>query len=173
MSAFSFAVEYVLEREGGLEDNPHDKGGVTNFGISLRFYKTLYPEAIEDDIKNLPKEQAIEIYKKHFWENSRITEINCQAISNMCFDMHVNMGLAVSSKILQRALCCVAGNANWLLDDGILGDNTISLTNKLRDIDLLVIALRSERAGYYRDIATREPSQREFLEGWLNRAYGM
>ncbi len=173
MSAFSFAVDYVLGNEGGLVDNAHDEGGITNFGISLRFYKTIYPEAIADDIKNLTLQKAAEIYRTHFWDISRIQEINSQVIADYLFDMHVNMGLAAATKILQRSLCAVAGNANWSLDDGILGDNTLTLTNNLQRFDLLVIALRSERAAYYRDIVIRDPSQKVFLEGWLNRAYGM
>ena len=173
MSAFSFAVDYVLGHEGGLVDNPHDEGGITNFGISFRFYKSIYPDSIPDDIKNLTKDQAIEFYKKDFWDKSRIQEINHQVIADYLFDMHVSMGLAAATKILQRSLCAVSGNANWSLDDGILGDNTISLTNNLFRFDLLVIALRSERAAYYRDIVIRDPSQKVFLEGWLNRAYGM
>lgn len=173
MSAFSFAVDLVLQNEGGLSDNPHDQGGITNFGISFRFYKTIYPDAIPDDIKNLTREQAIEIYKTQFWDNSRFAEVNCQIVSNLCFDMHVNMGLAAATKILQRSLCSVSGNANSLLDDGIFGDNTLHATNNLQEYDLLVVALRSERAGYYRDIVTKDPSQKAFLEGWLNRAYGM
>ncbi len=173
MSAFSFAVDFVLKNEGGLVEDAHDEGGITNFGISFRFYKTIYPDAIADDIKNLSREQAVEIYKTHFWDHSRFAEINSQIIADLCFDMHVNMGLAAATKILQRSLCCVAGNANWILDDGIFGNQTLTSTNNLQSIDLLVIALRSERAGYYRDIVLQNPSQKVFLEGWLNRAYGM
>ena len=173
MSAFAFAVNYLLQNEGGLVDNPHDEGGITNFGISYRYYKTIYPDAIPDDIRNITIYQAKEFYKKMFWDHSRWQEITCQVTANLVFDMHVSMGMAAATKILQRGLCCVAGNANWLLDDGIFGDNTLRMINALKDIDLLSIALRSERAGYYRDIVVKDPSQKIFLEGWLNRAYGM
>ncbi len=173
MSAFSFAVDYMLMNEGGLIENAHDEGGITNFGISLRFYKTVLPQAIAEDIKSLNIDQAKEIYKKYFWEESRWPEINCQVTANMVFDMHVNMGLAAATKILQRALCSVAGNSIWCLDDAIFGDNTLYLINHLRELDLFVIAIRSERAAYYREIVIRDPSQKMFLDGWLNRAYGM
>jgi lysozyme family protein len=173
MSAFSFAVDYMLRNEGGLVDNEHDTGGITNFGISLRFYKTIYPDAVPDDIRNLSLDQAKEFYRKIFWDESRWKEINCQVTANLVFDMHVNMGMAAATKILQRALCSVVGNVNYCLDDGIFGDNTLAIVNHIQEIDFLVIALRSERAAYYREIIIRDPSQKIFLDGWLNRAYGM
>jgi hypothetical protein len=32
-------------------------------------------------------------------------------------------------------------------------------------------ALRSELAGYYRLLATRQPRDQAFIKGWLTRAY--
>ena len=45
MVSFDTAVEFVLKNEGGLVENENDAGGITNFGISLRFLKSL------DDVK--------------------------------------------------------------------------------------------------------------------------
>ena len=50
-------ISKVLEHEGGYVNDPKDLGGETNFGITKRWYPDL-------DIKNLTKEDAIEIYKK-------------------------------------------------------------------------------------------------------------
>ena len=38
---FIKAIQYVLEHEGLLNDVKNDKGGITNYGISLSFLKTL------------------------------------------------------------------------------------------------------------------------------------
>ena len=50
-------IEKVLKHEGGYVNDPTDLGGETNFGITKRFYPDV-------DIKNLTKEQAVEIYKR-------------------------------------------------------------------------------------------------------------
>jgi len=170
MAAFSFAVSQLLEQEGELVDDPYDEGGITNFGISFRFYKSIIPNATPEDIRVLTRQDAIEIYQKHFWNESRWAEINSQLIANKAFDMHVNMGLAPAIKIIQRAIFSIYGEYHKILDDGIFGDQTLSFVNST-PTELLTIAIRSERAGYYREIALRNPTQQAHLEGWLSRAY--
>lgn len=61
---FETAIEFTLDWEDGYVDHPEDKGGPTKFGIS----QTAYPHL---DIKNLTKEQAIEIYYEDYWLKSR------------------------------------------------------------------------------------------------------
>ena len=58
---FPDAVERVLAREGGYSDNPADRGGRTNFGISSGAYPDL-------DVSKLTREQAKEIYKRDYWQ---------------------------------------------------------------------------------------------------------
>jgi hypothetical protein len=54
---FNQAIENVLKNEGGYVNDPYDPGGETIFGISKRIYPHL-------DIKNITRNQAIDIYKK-------------------------------------------------------------------------------------------------------------
>ena len=170
MSEFEPAVKELLEQEGGLIDNATDPGQITNWGVSYRFYKSIFPEAMSDDIKNLTKLQAIDIYKKYFWDECKFSLFNSQIIANMAFDMFVNMGLAPSVKILQRASRAVMANKDAIADDGVLGEQTLNLLNNLSVIDLS-IAIRAERAGYYREIVLHNSVLKPNLEGWLNRAY--
>ena len=57
---FRKAIEVILKYEGGYVNDPNDLGSETNFGISKRSYPNV-------DIKNLTKEQAIEIYHRDWW----------------------------------------------------------------------------------------------------------
>lgn len=50
-------ISTLLELEGGYGYNPNDKGGETKYGITKKSYPHL-------DIKNLTKEDAVEIYKR-------------------------------------------------------------------------------------------------------------
>ena len=63
---FDIALDFVLEHEGGLVDDPNDPGGLTNMGISIRFGREI--GLIEDDIREMTKEYASQIYEVHFWQ---------------------------------------------------------------------------------------------------------
>jgi len=43
--------------------------------------------------------------------------------------------------------------------------------NALKNPDSLQKELVKNRAGFYNDIVKRDPSQSQFLKGWLSRAY--
>ena len=52
-----------------------------------------------------------------------------------------------------------------------LGLKTIARLNSL-DYRIVYNALLEARGEYYRDLVEREPNQRCFLNGWLNRVRG-
>lgn len=175
MALFEPAIEIVLRHEGGFVDHPADPGGATNWGISLRF---LVREGIDldldadgdldaDDIRLMPRETAIKIYRERIWDRFGYAQIAGQELATKVFDLAVNMGAAQSHKCLQRA-CWAAGAA--IDDDGILGPVTLAAANKLPPAAVLA-ALRSEAAGFYRLLAATRPSLAVFLTGWLRRAY--
>ena len=62
MSAFDYALDFVLREEGGYTNNPNDPGGETNYGICKRNYPNL-------DIKGLTRAQAIAIYRRDYWRD--------------------------------------------------------------------------------------------------------
>lgn len=181
MSQFEPAVEYVLLREKGIEEQANDPGGVTKYGISFRFLKSVSPECLRlygipiyistDTIRDLTIEQAKALYKGEFWNHAPFERINNQLIANYLFDTCINMGIAPGVKCLQRALWAVRSNRAILVDDGILGEETLKQVNCIDSV-LLLAALRSERGGEYRLIADRKPEEgKQDLDGWLNRSY--
>ena len=158
MGDFSRALAFVLKNEGGYSNDASDAGGETKFGISKRNYPDL-------DIANLTEEQAAAIYGGDFWAPYASFP---DRVATKVFDMAVNMGHKQAVTILQRALrCCGALNVK---DDGILGPVTKSAV-QIANQDLLIVALRSESAGFYRLLAAQNPSQQKFLNGWLKRSY--
>lgn len=179
MSDFESAINYVLRNEGGLVDNSHDNGKVTHHGISLRFLKNLsdeelkrvgiFEEPIPQTIRDLTMEQAKKLYKIHFWDVAPFARILNQEHCNYIFDMAVSMGVNPAIKCVQRA-CWAVLKKRDLMDDGILGDKTLDAINK-RCGFLVMPAMRSERAGYYRLVVANSQDEKEFIHGWLNRAY--
>lgn len=157
---FERAVTRVIENEGGYVDDPYDNGGETKYGISKRSYPNL-------DIRNLTLEGAKFIYYRDFWEPQSYKDFDSIELAEKVFDLAVNMGSKKANELLQRALRAVG---NPVKEDGIIGKVTLAAVNASNEGALLA-ALRSEAAGYYRSIVTKNVSQNKFINGWLNRAY--
>ena len=158
---FEAIIGQTLAHEGEYSNNTNDAGGETKYGISKKSYPNV-------DIKNLSLEQAKTIYKRDFWDNQGYSQIEDIALASKVFDLGVNMGTKNAVILLQRAL--KANGFKNLIDDGIFGESTkFALSNS--DPKRVLIALRSEAAGYYRRLVASNSSQSVFLKGWLNRAY--
>jgi len=124
------AIRNVIGREGGLVDNPADRGGLTKYGISQSAYPKL-------DIASLTADQAAAIYKRDFWDAIKADQLD-PAIREMAFDAAVNQGV------------------NW----------TKTALEQAKNDPNVFLQLREQR---YRQIAAANPSQQQFLAGWLNR----
>lgn len=181
MGDFNKAVDFVLENEKGLSENPNDAGGITNFGISLRFLRELPSENLrrygifeitmsDQTIRDLTRDQAKFIYRGEFWEVAPFEKIKSQRVCDYVFDMACNCGVAQSIKIIQRSLWAVFFNRDVVKDDGILGEQTLTRLNFLSDNEILPVLI-ANRASYYRLLAEIRPKDKENLNGWLNRCY--
>lgn len=114
------------------------------------------------------KEDAKKIYYCDYWLKGRCDEIKNEVIAAKFFDLVVNVGIKTATRLIQRALRSVD---SYVIEDGILGQKTLGAINELIRPSLLLVALKSEAAGYYRTLATSNKSQEKFLAEWLNRAY--
>lgn len=170
---WEYAVRIVLEHEGGLSDNKRDPGGITKWGISLRFLRAAGLDINNDgvinreDIIGISKPIAKDIYKKHWWNRYKYNDIKGLMPATKVFDLSVNMGASQAHKILQISI-------NRALDksirvDGILGPITLSLTNDISPNELMN-ELRLNAAHFYKQLAADKPALKVFEKGWLNRA---
>ena len=174
---FEQSFAELVRLEGGYNDIAEDRGGATNYGISLRFLKLL-PEIEGDidknghvdkeDIKAIDEEDAKKIYFKHFWEHYKIDSFP-QHIQKRLFHTYVNMRGKTVNRILQRAIR--SASTVPIADDGVLGEETKKAMDMCRP-EALEAAFKSEQAALYRLIVAKDDSQKIFLKGWLNRAYG-
>ncbi len=159
---FRYAVEMVLQHEGGYVNDPSDPGGETKYGISKRSYPHL-------DIANLTREEAIAIYRRDWWERCRIGEIEDVTIASKVLDLFVNVGPIQGATIVQRALHA-CGRRDVEID-GIMGSQTLAAINSVRPRSALLAAIKAEAAAYYRFLVERRPELRRFEQGWITRAY--
>ncbi len=176
---FSICLRALLAAEGGFNDIPQDRGGATNFGISLRFLRAeaainpqvrgLFPAGAIDieDIRNLTVEQAARIYLWCFWIPAKCDALP-PLVDGALFDQVVNTELRTGARMLQRAVNA-AGFLPALIEDGAIGRQTVAAANRVYVPDL-VAAFRRIAADRYRGIVVARPSQSVFLNGWLARA---
>lgn len=186
---FDRAVARLLKTEGGFVDHKNDKGGTTNFGISLRF---LIAEGKIDanrdgfadfdldmdgdidgaDIRRLTRDHAIALYRRCFWD-----DIGCDQfpapLGEILFDQAVNGGRKAAIRLLQQAVNFVVPGA--VTADGSYGPRTDKawrsvVANNRIGVSGLIDAYRDVTKARYRAIVAADPSQRVFLKGWLRRA---
>lgn len=173
---FEKAVEFVLDHEGGLVDSPEDSGGITNYGISLEFMKAyaidLTGEGIvdEQDIKNITKEQAVDIYRRYFWEKYSYNKIDNPVIATKALDMSVNIGPKLANTLLQSSYKHHVDHE--LVVDGIIGSKTLAVINQddLPVHDILA-TLRRLCVEFYVQLVVKNPKELPFLRGWVRRAF--
>lgn len=160
MATFEEAIGPLLAHEGGFTDDPVDVGGATAWGISTRWLKSV---GLDIDVRTLTREQAVELYRKHFWA---YTAIDSQQVANKVFDMAVNLGIQTAHRLLQEALNRLG---KGLAVDGILGMMTLKAVNSV-PVGELLRELRAAQAIRYVRIVLANPTQTKFITGWIRRA---
>ena len=155
LTTFEEIIEKVLEHEGGYVNDPNDRGGETNFGITKKFYPDV-------DIKNLTKEQAKHIYHTDYWRWGKCDEIPSR-LRHIYFDMLVNFGKRGAVKVLQRA--ANAKNKDKIDVDGGLGPATFKAIQNLE-----LERVRAYRVLRFANLVIKKPEQERFWFGWFRRA---
>ena len=167
------ALNFILEREGGLVNNPKDPGGITNHGISFRFLKQLHPELADidgdgdvdaDDIRALSQDDARTLYKAEFWDGLKLDLLPWR-LAIFTMDTAVNMGKSRAVKIVQAAL---RGQGRIVVVDGLMGPATRAAIENV-DLDILLRNVIAQRAWSYLSLCRRNAQLKAFLFGWLSR----
>jgi len=162
MADFWKAMYYVLDWEGGYSNDPADRGGATNYGITqstLTRYINTHPGArVPDRVERIGIKDAEEIYKADYW---KFDKIESQSIATKLFDISINMGYRTAIKMVQSII--------GLDVDGVLGPITAAAINAKDPADLMLDLVNS-CVNRYLSILAGDPSQEKFRRGWLRRA---
>ena len=170
---FQYSVGIVLEHEGGLSNDKRDPGGITKWGISLRYLRVIGLDINHDgsinseDILAIDHQKATAIYREYWWDKYGYNQLKSIDVASKVFDLAVNMGANTAHKLLQISI-------NRLQDtpikvDGFLGSNTL-LSANLFTGSVLRQELRECAEHHYLQIIADNPSLFCFKNGWLNRA---
>jgi lysozyme family protein len=159
---FMKCIEVVLKHEGGFQNNPNDSGNWvggyktgklvgTKYGIAAKFFP-------DEDIPNLTKERARQLYWEHYWLPMHLEGICRHASILEIFDFGVNAGKGRAIRTAQQ-LCDAT-------KDGICGPITREAINNYEGD--FVKDYKHTRRVYYEYIASKRDNK-VFLRGWLRR----
>ncbi|QHH99244.1 glycoside hydrolase family 108 protein [Acinetobacter dispersus] len=166
----------LIDREGGYSNNPADRGGPTNFGITEAVARQ---HGYKGRMQDLPRSTAETIYLKTYWLNPRFDRINnlCPAVAEELLDTGVNCGVSFAKPLLQRALNLLnnqgKGGFPDLDPDGVYGDATMSALKTYlskrgqNGVTTLCKVLNILQGNRYIEICERNPSQEQFFYGWI------
>jgi len=157
---FPEIIDEVLTTEGGYVNDPDDPGGETKYGIS----KKQFPN---EDIKNLTRGRAIELYKIKYWDKFNLDSFP-DKYKHLIFDMYVNHSDRGVAKILQRSVNNKA-QKEVLVVDGKFGKLSRMYFKKYSPEINRILAFRAK---YYNDVLRKNPKQKKHYYGWiLNRVF--
>jgi len=160
----------VLRREGGFSNDPADRGGATNMGITRGTLSAYYGRpATVDEVRGLTPELAREIYRRIYLDGPGIHTMPAP-IQAVLFDAAVNSGPRRSVTWLQEVLN-FAGYGP-LQADGAIGPKTRAAAEKAiaeMGAAMLQVCLIEQRRGFLEQLMRSDPSQERFRKGWLRR----
>ena len=183
MASIDKLIPFILKWEGGFVNDPTDRGGATNKGVTIATYEAYcrqkrLPRPTVEQLKNIPDAHWRDIIKTMFWDKWHADDIHSQKVANILVDWVWLSGVHGIKK--PQALLGVK-------TDGIVGNKTLSAVN-FADPDELFSALYKERVKFINAIVSRsivayekkigrkatekellKYTQKRFLSGWMNR----
>lgn len=173
-------IDDVIAREGGYSDHPADRGGPTNWGITLAVARS---NGYFGHMRAFPRSAAEAIYRRRYWDQPGygfIADISPMIAAEL-FDTAVNMGTATATGFLQRALNALNRNQQDYPDlkiDKVIGARTLAALRTFHALrgsagDKVVLkAMEALQGECYIALAESRPANEAFLYGWLANRIG-
>lgn len=156
MPTIDQVITQVERDEGAATNDPLDKGGRTQFGIS----ETANPEAWSDGV--VTEDEARAIYLQKYVRSPKFDQLP-PLLQGLCIDWGVVSGPQLVIMKLQGLL--------HVTQDGKIGPATLkALSNSPEGVMRLNNLLVAERIRQVGRIVAKDPSQTKYVSGWLNRA---
>lgn len=136
-------IDAILRREGGYVNDPLDRGGCTNRGITLATLRAwrMRTTVTCEDVRLMPESEARAIYQAIYVKPFAAVD---PALKPQLVDIAVLSGVARASALLAMAK---------------------DQADRPVHVQLVI-----ERLKYYAKIVKADPSQAKFFSGWVNRA---
>ena len=181
----SSIIRHACAVEAGYVNNPADKGGETNHGITAataaEFKAVLVAKyGWDGTMRNLTEEMAIYIYQVGWWDRLHCNELLAvhPFIADRIFDFGVNAGRGAAATNLQRILNVMNRMQQDYRDlkvDGVMGPGTVAAlksyvtkrgtTGVLNLIQLLI----DLQGAHYVQVSEKRELNETFMTGWTTR----
>ena len=174
-------IAELIKREGGYVNHPNDRGGPTMFGITEVVARAY---GYHGRMSEMPISMAHAIYLDRYWVDPKFHRVNehSAALAEELLDTGVNMGPKRAAMFLQRGLNVLNRQGKLFPDlaqiDGNLGPLSIAalrayLGNRGKDGETVLVRLMNAfQAVRYVDIAEANPTQEDFMHGWILHRVG-
>lgn len=163
---FDKIFSYMLFVEGGYSNDKNDKGGETTWGVTKDEARR---NGYNGSMKNLTKDFAKKILEKDYYLKNRLNEVKNDKVALSICDWSFNSGRWATKKA-QVTLNSYFGYD--LVVDGIFGSKTIKALNEVEEQGKSEEFLKNYhnlQIKFYHSIVECNPTQQDFLTGWLNR----
>lgn len=135
----------VFPHEGGYTNDAADPGGPTNWGITIYDARAYWkPGATAEDVRNMPKSVAEDIYAAHYATPLRYDDMPA-GVDYAVLDYGINSGIGRAARVLQQLVGVAV--------DGAIGAETLAAAGR-RDPAALVNAICDERLAFLKALAT-------------------
>lgn len=175
---YAHLLAALIGREGRYSNNPADSGGETMWGITVANARRY---GYHGPMRSMPRSEAERIYVQRYIVGPGFDDVLAisERIGEELVDTGVNMGPAVASLFLQRALNAFNRQGKDYADiseDGDTGPATIRalkalLAKRGKDGETALFrALNAQQGAKYLELSRSRPKDEEFAFGWfLNR----
>lgn len=175
-------VPFILKWEGGFVNDPVDRGGATNKGVTIGTFRSYrskkgLPAPSVQDLKDISDAEWMDILKTLYWDRWLADNIKNQSVANLLVDWVWGSGVH-GIKIPQRIL--------GVVQDGIVGPKTLAALNNMDEKEAFD-KIWDARKKFFESIVNNsvakykaenpdateatllKVTQKRFLRGWMNR----
>jgi lysozyme family protein len=129
-ATYAAAMIRVFADEGGFTNDPIDPGGATNWGITIfdarKYWK---PTADANDVRNMPKSVASDIYRKHYADPMRYDDLPA-GFDYSVLDAAINSGVGRAPVWAGKALGIPVKSINDVVAPANAANDKVSLIQR-------------------------------------------
>lgn len=176
-------VPFIKKSEGGHVNDPTDKGGDTNKGITYTVWKTVFGDTYDRFISMSDDDWTV-IFKKLYWDPILGDQIKSQRIADIIVDWVWGSGKHYPEVDIQHILNASFGQ--HLTEDGNFGNVTVTSMNSvdeqkeweaivakrfsfLDDITQISVNKYKEQHPDAQPLELMQHTNLKFIQGWKNR----